>query len=116
VLCLMFYAGSQLLQGATVSAMIQQVKKPDPVLVSKGGDDMSSGLLEYSARAWAEVRNDGGDGKVVFEVTFMQGSESWKKTTTKFMSAHETTRFELVFDEVSLLGGQSKYRVRAYAM
>jgi hypothetical protein len=87
---------------------------PRPILVSKGGDDLSSKLFDYSVRTWAEVRNDGGDGTIAMEVTYFQGGKTFTKTTTRYFKSLETARMELVFDEAKMFGGNSKYSIRLF--
>ena len=92
----------------------KRIALPSPVVVSYGGDDSRSGLLQYRGRVWAEIRNDGGDGDVVVEATMYQGDKNWTKSSRRYMQAKETTRFELTFEEVKWLGGKVTYSVNAY--
>lgn len=95
--------------------IFKAVAPPIPVVVSKGGDDLSSSLLDYSMQVWAEIRNDGGDGAIVMEATVYEGAKHWTKTTKAYFGSKETKKLELVFDEVHLWGPKHKYSVRAYA-
>jgi len=96
--------------------VFEKVLPPMPVVVSNGADDSSSKLLEYSLKVWSEVRNDGGAGPVVFEATVFQDGKQWTKTAMHDLQAKQTAHFELVFDEVTLLGSSDKYTVRAYPL
>ena len=87
---------------------------PNPVIVSKGADHSSTKLFDFSAKVWAEVRNDGGDGTIAMEATFSQGGNTFKKTTTMHFKSLETQRMEIIFDEAKLLGGESSYSVNVY--
>ena len=87
---------------------------PDPVIISKGIDEWSSDLFEYSQRVWAEIRNYGNSGDVIIEATIYQGGNSWTKTNRLYMSKNLTKRYYIVFDEVELLGGDVTVRVIAY--
>ncbi len=87
---------------------------PIPIVASYGGDDLSSTLGDYSIRVWASVRNDGGDGEVVLEATVYQGEHHWTKTATRRLTAKETARMEIDFDEVALFDADPKYKVWAY--
>lgn len=88
---------------------------PVPVLVSSDADDLSSRLLEYSGRVHASIRNEGGSGNVIFEVTVMQDGHSWTMTALRHFESQETADMEIVFDEISFLGGGFRYTTRAYA-
>ena len=62
----------------------------------------------------AVIRNDGGNGDVVFEATVYQNGESWTKTIKKYFDSKETSEMKLVFDEVKLFNGKIQTSVRAY--
>jgi len=87
---------------------------PKPIVVSTAADHSSSTLLEYSAKIWAEVRNDGGDGTIAMEATFSQNGKTFTKTTTKYFKSLETLKMEIVFDEAEFLGGESNYSVNVF--
>lgn len=89
-------------------------KPPHPQLVSQGADDSSSTLGEYSVKVWGEIRNDGGPGDVVAEITLVQGDKSFTKTSKQFFDAKETKKVELVFDEAEMFGGTPQYQIEAY--
>lgn len=92
---------------------------PNPVIVDKGGDDLSSKLFDYSLRVWADVRNDGGDGTVAMEATISQGDKTYTQTTTEYFKSLQTARMQMVFEEPTFLGtlfkGGWKYQVRVFA-
>ena len=92
---------------------------PNPVIVDKGGDDLSSKLFDYSLRVWADVRNDGGDGTVAMEATILQGDKTYTHTTTQYFKSLQTARMQIVFEEPTFLGslfkGGWKYQVRVFA-
>ena len=93
---------------------ISDITSPEPYVVSRGVDDLSSELLEYSYRVWAEIRNDGADGDVVIQATLKQDGEEWTKTKRVFMTRNETKKYFIKFDEVKLLGGEVTGSVIAY--
>lgn len=93
--------------------IFKAVAPPIPVIVSYEGDDLSSGLLDYSMRVFGVIRNDGGSGNIVFEVTVYEGDKTWTKTKVEYFNSKETKELKLVFDEVHLFGS-GKYSVRAY--
>lgn len=92
---------------------------PNPVIVDKGGDDLSSKLFDHSLRVWADVRNDGGDGTVAMEATISQGDKTYTQTTTGYFRSLRTARMQIVFEEPTFLGtlfkGGWKYSVRVFA-
>lgn len=89
---------------------------PNPNVVSSGCDYASTRLGEYSARAWAEVRNDGPSGDVVLTTTVTQGGHTWTKAThSQHLNSMETTRLELTFDEVTMGGGSVECSSSAHA-
>ena len=84
------------------------------MIVSNGGDDLSSKLFDYSIKVWAEVRNDGGNGTIAMEVTFVQGERSFKKSTTRHFASLETARMELIFDEAKIFSGKPSYSIKVF--
>jgi hypothetical protein len=84
---------------------------PKPVIVSKGADDLSSKLFDYSVQVWADVRNDGGDGFVVMKATFYQNRKSYTKTTRKYFNSLETARMKIIFDEAGFFDGNSQFSI-----
>ncbi|MFA5803574.1 MAG: hypothetical protein WC879_02925 [Melioribacteraceae bacterium] len=96
--------------------VIKEFYPPDPHIVSYNASDSQSTLFEYTLLIYAEIRNDGGDGDVVFESTVSQGDQQWTKTTTKHFISKETARMELKFDEVEGLKGKSSYSVKCYRL
>ena len=95
--------------------IIKTFYPPEPVIVSSKSSDASSRLFEYSAKVEAVIRNDGGNGDIVFEATVYQDGSSWTKTAKKYFEAKETATMVLQFDEVKLLKGKIQSRVRAYS-
>lgn len=87
---------------------------PKPEIVSFKGDDSSTKLFEYSDILKVQVRNDGGDGNVVFEATVFQGNNHWTKSTREFIGSKETKEMDLQFDEVKLFGGRARAEYRVY--
>ncbi len=95
--------------------IFKTVYPPKPVVVSSEFDDSSTKLFEYSAKVEAVIRNDGGNGDIVFEATVYQDGNSWTKTAKKYFEAKETSTMVLQFDEVKLLKGEIQSRVRVYS-
>lgn len=95
--------------------IFKTVYPPDPVVVSSKFNDSSTRLFEYSAKVEAVIRNDGGNGDIVFEATVYQGENSWTKTAKKYFESKETATMELQFDEVEMMNGKIQSQVRAYA-
>jgi hypothetical protein len=117
LLCLLGLLGL-VLTGVSPLLIIQmfQPARPQPAIVSHGCDDDSTRLFEYSVRTWAEVRNDGASGDMVFEATVTEGNKSWTKTKRSKTAAHDTQRFEIVFDEASSRGGEDRCAYRVYGL
>ena len=88
---------------------------PKPVIVSSKADNTSSRLGDYSYRVCAQIRNDGGDGHVVFEAIVRQGEKKWTKTKKRHFQAKEIVEMELIFDEVKLLEFPPGYDTKVYA-
>ena len=72
--------------------------------------------MDASLRVVAEIRNDGPAGDVVFEATAYQGTNQWTKTKPEHFGPKETKKLELTFDEVTLLGGEQTFSVKAYPL
>jgi hypothetical protein len=95
--------------------IIKTFYPPKPIIVSSKLNDSSTRLFEYSAKVEAVIRNDGGNGDIVFEATVYQKGKSWTKSTKKHFGSKETASMELQFDEVGLLDGEIHSQVRAYS-
>ena len=100
---------------ANYQTIFKTVYPPNPVVVSSQFNDSSTRLFEYSAKVEAVIRNDGGNGDIVFEATVYQGGNSWTKTIKKYFESKETATMELQFDEVEMMNGKIQSQVRAYA-
>jgi len=87
---------------------------PNPVIVSKGVENVSHAILEYDAGIWAEIRNDGGDGTIAMEATFTQAGQTYKKSTTRYFKSLETAKMEIVFNEAHLLGGPPQVSINVF--
>lgn len=96
--------------------VVREFYPPNPQIVSYNASDSESTLFEYTVLIYAEIRNDGGDGDVVFESTVSQGNQQWTKTATKHFISKETARMQLKFDEVEGLKGKSSYSVKCYPL
>ena len=88
---------------------------PEPVIVSQKTNGSSSTLFEYSVKVQAVIRNDGGNGDIVFEATVYQDGNNWTKSTKKYFNSKETATMELQFDEVEFLKGKIQTQVKAYS-
>ena len=100
-----------IIAGLNWKTLYRKFAPPKPVIISKGADDLSSKLFDYSVEVWTDVRNDGGDGFVVMKATFYQNRKSYTKTTRKYFNYLETARMKIVFDEARLFGGDGRYSV-----
>ncbi len=96
-------------------SVFKAITPPIPVIVSSKVDDTSLRLGDYSARTRAQIRNDGGNGDVVFEATVHQGEKHWTKTTKRYFQSKQTAEMELIFDEVGFWGSTPLCSMRAYA-
>jgi len=110
------FLGVLVVGAANWSRLYRYLMPVIPVVASYGSDDMSSVVGDYSIRVWAHLRNDGGDGEAVFEATVVQGDHQWTKTATRRLGAKETSRVEILFEEVGFLMGVPKYTCRAYPL
>lgn len=95
--------------------IIKTFYPPNPVIVSHNASDLSSRLFEYSTKVEAVIRNDGGDGDIVFEATVNQNGNSWTKSTKKYFESKKTATIKLEFDEVGLFKDKIQYLTRAYS-
>jgi len=95
--------------------IIKTFYPPNPIIVSQKANDLSTKLFEYSVQVEAIIRNDGGNGDVVFEATVYQNDNSWTKTLKKHFESKETAEMKIVFDEVKLFQGEIQTSVKAYA-
>ncbi|HSP86900.1 MAG TPA: hypothetical protein VLN45_02105 [Ignavibacteriaceae bacterium] len=95
--------------------VVKKVYPPEPVIVSQKVSDESSQLFEYSVKVEAVIRNDGGDGDIVYEATVYQDGNSWTKPAKKYFGSKETNAIELQFDEVELLNGDFRSSSKVYS-
>lgn len=95
---------------------VKKVLPPNPVVVSQNATADNSDFFDYAVKVSASVRNDGGDGEVVFEVTVRQDGKTWTKTQTKRMTAKSTSDFEIRFAEVKLFKDLPNYEIRTYGL
>jgi len=86
------------------------------VVVSQSAKADNSDLFDYAIKVSASVRNDGGDGEVVFEVTVHQDGKSWTKTQSKYLTAKATSDFEIRFAEVKFFNDFPNCQIRTYAL
>ena len=86
---------------------------PFPVVVSYNYKDTSS-LFDYKMRVYATIRNDGGNGDVVMEVTVREGRKSWTKTKKEYFNSKQTKTMDIGFTEITLFGN-TRYGIKAYA-
>lgn len=99
---------------ANYGTIIKIFYPPNPIIVSQNASDLSSKLFDYSAKVEAVIRNDGGNGDIVFEATVYQNGNSWTKTTKRYFESKETATMQLVFNEVGLFKGKINFNSRAY--
>lgn len=115
-----FIIGIFIVVGILVFANYQKIFKsvipPAPEIISSMADGTSSTLFNYSIKVKGSVTNKGGDGIVVVEATVFQSGRSWTKTLQLNLESYKTENFELVFDEVKLLGTNPEYNVTTYAL
>ena len=78
--------------------------------------DKSSKLFDYSVSVSGWIVNRGGDGIVVVEADCFQDDNRYTKTKRVSLLAQESQPFEIIFDEVTLLGGEYRASVKAYPL
>ena len=96
------------------STIIKIFYPPNPIIVSYKANDLSSKLFDYSVQVEATIRNDGGNGDIVFEATVYQDGNTWTKTVKKYFESKETSDMQIIFDEVKLFKGKIQTSVKAY--
>ncbi len=89
--------------GIIFFSLIKVVTPPKHLIGGSKTDNTSSWLGNYSYRVCDQIRNDGGDGYVIFEATVHQGEKKWNKTKKRHFQTNETAEMELIFDEVKIL-------------
>lgn len=92
------------------SGTLAKAMPPLPVIVSQGTSESPTGLTDYAILVWTEVRNDGGDGDVVLEVTLLLPGGPVTKTTSQSFRARETARMSIVFREIEVLDSNVRYQ------
>lgn len=95
------------LSGCAELAMIATVS-PKPVIVQSGCDTYWQ--FEYGCKVWADIRNDGGSGYIIFTAEVTQGSGKWTKNKELYLSKHTQRRVEIDFPEVGFTSGQIHYQ------
>ena len=83
-----------------------------PVIVSTRNSSDKSKLTDYIATITADIRNDGGNGEIVIEIKYMEGTQAWTKSTRERFTTNETKSVSLDFPEATL-GGEGKYEITA---
>ena len=84
-----------------------------PVII-RDGVERAPKIGDYRIVVWTDVVNQGTSGNVTVEATVRQGTGQWTKRASRYLNGGETARFEVMFSEVSLLGGKYSYSVVAY--
>ncbi|HOR57908.1 MAG TPA: hypothetical protein PLV82_04645 [bacterium] len=95
--------------------ILKEYSKPKPIVVSSKFDDSSSKFMEYSGKLVVEVRNEGGKGGIILEAEVQQGEESWKKTQNLYVNSNDTVTYEVIFDEVKMMGAKPKVNFNVFA-
>ena len=101
---------------ANYQKLYKTIVPPIPEVVSSYADGTSSSLFNYSTKVFAEVRNIGGDGYVVFEAKVFQGRHEWTKTKSIYLKSYDTKKVSLIFDEVELLAVDPSYNTKVYTL
>ncbi|MFH1226829.1 MAG: hypothetical protein V1701_02860 [Planctomycetota bacterium] len=89
---------------------LANVLPPNPVIVSASDNTGGSTLTDYCRTIVAQIRNDGGSGDVVVEITYSEGARSWTKSRRESFTTNETKSVSMVFNEATL-GGEGKYHI-----
>ncbi|NCX96415.1 MAG: hypothetical protein EBX41_08400 [Chitinophagia bacterium] len=91
-----------------------EVNRPQPVVISRRSDRSHSDI-KLRVTVYAIVENRGGSGDVVVYFDMMQDGNTYTRTKIVTLEPTESKELEVTFDEVSRLGGQIEYSVRAEA-
>ncbi|EMM98640.1 hypothetical protein LEP1GSC035_0282 [Leptospira noguchii str. 2007001578] len=112
-----FIALAYLHYSGYLNSIKDKIIPAQPTIVSYSCDDSSTSLgdLEYSMRVVVNVRNIGGSGNVVVEADGYQGTGRWTKSEMFHMNHQQTSKITLIFDEVSLFGGDARCSARTFA-
>lgn len=92
-----------------------EINIPKPIVVTSHADGKSSGLFNARTTVYATVMNQGGDGNVLVTFYVYQGSNTFDRSKTLFLSAGQSQDLEVTFDEVDYLSGEITYNVEASA-
>ena len=89
---------------------LSRAMPPLPVVVSSHTDTGGTTMTDYCRTITAEVRNDGGNGDVVVNITYKERGQEWTKSSRQSFTANETKKISMVFPEAQL-GEEGRYNV-----
>jgi hypothetical protein len=87
---------------------------PNPKVESHSMIDASV-LFDYRIKVQCLIKNYGGDGNVVLEVTVIQGNNKYEKLAKRFFKSDETANMEILFPEVEANNDPIHYEANAKA-
>jgi len=89
---------------------LTKVLPPIPVVVSSHTDTGGTTMTDYCRTIIADIRNDGGNGDVVIEITYGERGQRWTKSVRQAFTANETKAVSIIFSEAQL-GEAGRYSV-----
>ncbi len=92
-----------------------EINTPKPIVLGERYDNKYSTLFKEKGSVYATIQNQGGDGNVLVTFRIDQGSNSYDRSKSIYLSAGESKDVEETFEQVTRLGGQVIYSVEARA-
>jgi hypothetical protein len=92
-----------------------EINTPKPTVVTSKADGKNSGLFNARTTVYASVLNQGGEGNILVTFYVYQGSKTYDKTKSIYLSAGQSQDLEMTFEEVDYLSGDITYNVEAIA-
>lgn len=83
---------------------------PVPTVVSSSTNSNGTTLTNYCRTIVAEIRNDGGNGDVVVDITYKERGMEWVKSSRQNFSANETKKVSMEFSEAQI-GEEGRYNI-----
>lgn len=92
-----------------------EINTPKPIVVTSHADGKKSTLFNARTTVYATILNQGGKGNVIVTFYVTQGSKTFDKSKTVFLSAGQSKDLEMTFEEVTYVSGKITYDVEAVA-
>lgn len=92
-----------------------EINTPKPTVVTSSADGKKSGVFNARTTVYATIMNQGGDGNVLVTFYVYQGSKTFDKSKSIYLSAGQSQDLEETFEEVDYLSGKITYNVDAVA-